>query len=53
MAKGISLPVVQSGLEASIQQGVKNVGQINVPVNIDPTAFKNLGCSGPPTGSVS
>ena len=50
MAKGISLPVVQSGLEASIQQGVKNVGQINVPVNIDPTAFKNLA---QPLGRVS
>ncbi len=50
MAKGISLPVVQSGLEASIQQGVKNVGQINVPVNVDPTAFKNLA---QPLGRVS
>lgn len=50
MAKGISVPVVQSGLEASIQQGVKNVGQINVPVNIDPTAFKNLA---QPLGRVS
>lgn len=50
MAKGISVPVVQSGLETSIQQGVKNVGQINIPVNIDPSAFKNLS---QPLGRVS
>jgi len=50
MAKGISVPVVQSGLESSIQQGVKNVGQINIPVNIDPGAFKNLA---QPLGRVS
>ena len=50
MAKGLSLPVVQSGLESSIQQGVKNVGQINIPVNVDPTAFKNLA---QPLGRVS
>jgi TP901 family phage tail tape measure protein len=50
MAKGISLPVVQSGLEASIQQGVKNVGKINIPATIDPSAFKNLA---QPLGRVS
>ena len=50
MAKGISVPVVQSGLEASIQQGVKNVGQINIPATIDPSAFKNLS---QPLGRVS
>jgi TP901 family phage tail tape measure protein len=50
MSKGISLPVVQSGLEASIQQGVKNVGKINIPATIDPSAFKNLA---QPLGRVS
>lgn len=50
MAKGISLPVTQSGLEASIQQGVKNVGKVNIPVNVDPSAFKNLA---QPLGRVS
>jgi len=50
MAKGISLPVVQSGLEASIQQGVKSVGTIKIPANIDPSAFKNLA---QPLGRVS
>lgn len=42
MAKGISVPVTQSGLEASIQQGVKNIGKVNIPINVDPSAFKNL-----------
>jgi TP901 family phage tail tape measure protein len=50
MAKGISVPVVQSGLEASIQQGVKSVGKINIPATIDPSAFKNLA---QPLGRVS
>lgn len=50
MAKGISVPVTQSGLEASIQQGVKNVGKVNIPVNVDPSAFKNLA---QPLGRVS
>lgn len=50
MPKGISVPVVQSGLEASIQQGVRSVGQINIPVNVDPSAFKNLA---QPLGRVS
>jgi TP901 family phage tail tape measure protein len=42
MAKGIQVPVTQSGLQQSINAAVKNVGAINVPVNINPTAFKNL-----------
>ena len=50
MAKGISVPVIQSGLENSIAQGVKNVGKINIPANIDPSAFKNLA---QPLGRVS
>lgn len=50
MSKGISLPVVQSGLETSIQQGVKSVGTIKIPATIDPSAFKNLA---QPLGRVS
>ena len=50
MAQGISIPVVQSGLEASIQQGVKNVGSININASVDPSAFKNLA---QPLGRVS
>ena len=50
MAQGISIPVVQSGLEASIQQGVKNVGTINIKASVDPSAFKNLA---QPLGRVS
>jgi TP901 family phage tail tape measure protein len=42
MAKGIQVPVTQSGLQQSINAAVKNVGTINVPVNINPAAFKNL-----------
>lgn len=50
MPKGISVPVTQSGLESSINQAVKNVGPINIPANIDPSAFKNLA---QPLGRVS
>jgi len=50
MPKGISVPVTQSGLETSINQAVKNVGPINIPANIDPSAFKNLA---QPLGRVS
>lgn len=50
MPKGISVPVTQSGLETSINQAVKSVGPINIPANIDPTAFKNLA---QPLGRVS
>ena len=50
MAQGISIPVVQSGLEASIQQGVKNVGTININASVDPSSFKNLA---QPLGRVS
>ena len=50
MAKGISVPVTQSGLESSINQAVKNVGPINIPATIDPSAFKNLA---QPLGRVS
>lgn len=42
MAKAIPLPVVQTGFEQSIEAGKKAVGTINLPVNIDPSAFKNL-----------
>jgi len=50
MAQGISIPVVQSGLEASIQQGARNVGTININASVDPSAFKNLA---QPLGRVS
>jgi len=50
MAQGISIPVVQSGLQASIQQAVKNVGTININASVDPSAFKNLA---QPLGRVS
>jgi TP901 family phage tail tape measure protein len=42
MAKAIPLPVVQTGFEQSIEAGKKAVGTINIPVNIDPSPFKNL-----------
>ena len=50
MAQGISIPVVQSGLEASIQQGARNVGTININASVDPSSFKNLA---QPLGRVS
>ena len=50
MAQGISIPVVQSGLEASIQQGARNVGSINIQASVDPSSFKNLA---QPLGRVS
>jgi len=50
MPKGISVPVTQSGLETSINQAVKNVGPLNIPATIDPSAFKNLA---QPLGRVS
>jgi TP901 family phage tail tape measure protein len=42
MAKGITVPVTQTGLSQSIQNAVKQVGGINVPVDIDSRSFKNL-----------
>jgi TP901 family phage tail tape measure protein len=42
MAKAIPLPVVQTGFEQSIEAGKKAVGTLNIPVNIDPSPFKNL-----------
>lgn len=42
MAKGIQVPVTQTGLTQSINQAVKQVGAVNLPVNINPAAFKNL-----------
>jgi|688.fasta_scaffold06840_12 TP901 family phage tail tape measure protein len=42
MAKAIPLPVVQTGFEQSIEAGKKAVGTVNIPVNIDPSPFKNL-----------
>jgi len=50
MAKALPLPVVQSGLESSIDQVRRNIKPINVPVNVDPSAFKNLA---QPLGRVS
>ena len=50
MAQGIQLPVVQTGLSQSINQAVKQVGTINIPATIDPSAFKNLA---QPLGRVS
>ena len=50
MAQGISIPVVQSGLEASIQQGARNVGTININASVDPSSFRNLA---QPLGRVS
>jgi TP901 family phage tail tape measure protein len=42
MAKAIPLPVVQTGFEQSVEAGKKAVGTINLPVNLDSSAFKNL-----------
>jgi TP901 family phage tail tape measure protein len=42
MAKGITVPVTQTGLSQSIQNAVKQVGGISVPVDIDSRSFKNL-----------
>ena len=42
MAKGIQVPVTQTGLTQSINQAVKQVGTVNLPVNVNPAAFKNL-----------
>jgi len=42
MAKGIQVPVTQTGLTQSINQAVKQVGAVNLPVNVNPAAFKNL-----------
>jgi TP901 family phage tail tape measure protein len=42
MAKAIPIPVVQVGFEQSIEAGKRAAGTINLPVNIDPSAFKNL-----------
>ena len=42
MAKGITVPVTQTGLDKSIQNAVKQVGGITVPVDIDSRSFKNL-----------
>jgi hypothetical protein len=42
MAKAIPIPVVQVGFEQSIEAGKRAAGTINLPVSIDPSAFKNL-----------
>jgi len=50
MAQGIQVPVTQSGLSQSINQAVKQMGTLNVPVSIDPSSFKNLA---QPLGKIS
>ena len=50
MAKALSVRVVQSGLDSSIQEAGRNIKPIRVPVNVDASAFKNLA---QPLGRVS
>jgi TP901 family phage tail tape measure protein len=42
MAKGITVPVTQTGLEQSIQGAAKKVGSISIPIDVDAKSFKNL-----------
>lgn len=42
MANSIQVPVVQTGLGQSINNAVRQIGPINVPVNINPAGFQNL-----------
>jgi TP901 family phage tail tape measure protein len=50
MAKGITVPVVQSGLEASIEAAAKKAGPLNLSATVDPSSFKRLS---QPLGRVS
>ena len=50
MAKGITVPVVQSGLEASIEAAAKKAGPLTLSATVDPSSFKRLA---QPLGRVS
>lgn len=50
MAKGITVPVVQSGLEASIEAAAKKAGPLTLSASVDPGSFKRLA---QPLGRVS
>lgn len=50
MAKGIQIPTVQTGLEASISDAAKRAGPISLSASIDPSSFKRLA---QPLGKVS
>lgn len=50
MAKGITVPVVQSGLEASIEAAAKKAGPLSLSASVDPSSFKRLA---QPLGRVS
>lgn len=42
MANNIQVPVTQTGLPQSINNAVRQMGTINIPVNINPNSFQNL-----------
>lgn len=50
MAKAIPLKVVQTGLETSLQEGVKKAGPLVLSATVDPSSFKRLA---QPLGRVS